>query len=291
MPRNFDIRRERTDRARSIYRVLEITTVAGCAVACAYCPQRTFATIQRSVSSQTVMSLEVFEKCLATVPADVDISFSGYAEPWLNPSCTTMVKHAHTKGHGLRIFTTLAGMTLRQLEEVISTSPKLLVVHLFDDGEHMNGRFVNDSYLRVLRRLAMIDAAWLRFLAFGTVHPEVQSIVPPDRIATTQPLISRAGSVNWQIVTPPPPLSGPVFCTEARQFRNVLLPNGDVTLCCMDYQRKHVLGNLTEVSYAELHRSPTFRTLIRRMLGEDGELICRSCEYAVRANWVSKSTS
>jgi len=280
MPPTFDIGRERTSNARSIYRVLEITTVAGCAVACTYCPERTFATIQRSVSSQTVMPLEVFEKCLATVPADVDISFSGYAEPWLNPSCTAMVKHAHTKGHGLRIFTTLAGMTPEQLEEVVSTSPKLLVIHLFDDGEHMNGRFVNDRYLTVLRRLARIDAPWLRFLAFGTVHRDVQSIVPPDRIQTTQPLISRAGSVNHQIVPTPPALSGPIFCTEARQFRNVLLPNGDVTLCCMDYQRKHVLGNLTEVSYDELHQSPAFRTLLRRMLGEGGELICRSCERA-----------
>lgn len=285
MPPTYDIGPKRTDSARSIYRVLEITTAAGCAVACTYCPQHTFATIQRSVSSQTMMPLEVFDKCLATVPADVDISFSGYAEPWLNPSCTTMVNHAHTKGHGLRIFTTLAGMTLPQLEEVVSTSPKLLVVHLFDDGEHMNGRFVNERYLRVLRRLARIDAPWLRFLAYGTVHPEIQSIVPRDRM-TTHPLISRAGSVNCQIVPTPTALSGPVFCTESRQYRNVLLPNGDVTLCCMDYQRTHVLGNLTEVSYAELHRSPTFRTLLRRMLGEDGELICRSCEYAAQAKWV-----
>ncbi len=283
MPPTFAIGRERTDSATSIYRVLEITTVAGCAVACTYCPQHTFATLQRSVSGQTVMPLELFDKCLATVPADVDISFSGYTEPWLNPACTTMVKHTHAKGHRLRIFTTLAGMTLQQLEEVISTNPKLFVVHLFDDGEHMNGRFVNDQYLTVLRRLAMIDAPWLRFLAFGTVHREVQSIVPPDRIMTTHPLISRAGSVDRQIVPTPPALSGPIVCTEARQYRNVLLPNGDVALCCMDYQRTHVLGNLTEVSYAELHRSPTFRTLLRRMLGEGGELICRSCEYAAPA--------
>jgi Iron-sulfur cluster-binding domain len=283
MPSNFNMGRERTDSGNAIYRTLEITTVAGCAVACTYCPEQTFAKIQRGVSNQTSMSLELFDKCLATVPADVDISFSGYSEPWLNPSCTAMVKHAHIKGHGLRIFTTLAGMTLRQLEEVVSTSPKLFVVHLFDDGEHMNERFVNERYLSVLRRLAEIDAPWLRFLVFGTIHPEVQSIVPRDRIMTSHPLISRAGSVSPQVVPMRTTLSGPIFCTEARQYRNVLLPNGDVTLCCMDYQRRHVLGNLTEVSYAELHQSPIFHTLIRRMLGEDGELICRSCEWAAPA--------
>ena len=295
MPSTFDMGRERSDHAGRIYRTLEITTTAGCAVACTYCPEQTFAKVQRDITSQTSMSLEVFERCLATVPADVDISFSGYSEPWLNPSCTTIVKHAHTKGHGLRIFTTLAGMTLTQLEEVISTSPKLFVVHLFDDGEYMNGRFVNERYLKVLRRLAEIDEPWLRFMAFGTVHREVQLIVPRDRIMTTQPLISRAGSVNSQIVPTRAALSGPIFCTQARQFRNVLLPNGDVTLCCMDYQRRHVLGNLTEVSYANLHRSPMFHTLMRRMLGEEGELICRSCEWAApatsAAQWTTSLTS
>ena len=286
MPPTSSIELARTDSDSSIYRVLEITTVVGCGVACTYCPQRTFATIQRSVSSQSVMPVEVFDKCLATVPADVDISFSGYAEPWLNPFCTTMVKHAHIKGHGLRIFTTLVGMTLQQLEEVVSTSPKLLVVHLFDDGEYMNERFVNETYLTILRRLAGISAPWLRFIVFGTVHRALRSIVPPDRIVTTRPLISRAGSVNCQIVPTPPALSGPIVCTEARQYRNVLLPNGDVTLCCMDYQRTHVLGNLIDVSYAELHQSPTFQTLLRRMAGECGELICRRCEWAAPANSV-----
>jgi len=31
---------------------------------------------------------------------------------------------------------------------------------------------------------------------------------------------------------------------QDRIFRNVLLPNGDVVLCCMDYGLDHILGNL-----------------------------------------------
>lgn len=267
----------------SIYRVLEVTTVVGCVVACKYCPQQTFAAIQRGVTDQSSMRLDIFEKCLATVPLDVDISFSGYTEPFLNPLCTRMIIHAHNKGHRLRIFTTLVGMKPQQLDIIMSTCPKLFVVHLFDDGEHMAGRFVNATYLSMLRWLVNIDAPWLRFLAFGTVHRDIRSIVPGDRIVTSRPLISRAGSVRPDIVLQPDARLGPIMCTEKRQYRNVLLPNGDVTLCCMDYHRRHVLGNLTVDNYAELHEGSHFQTVLRRMAGEDGELICRRCEWAAIA--------
>lgn len=267
-----------------VYRVLEITTMSGCGVACSYCPQLTFATIQRRIADRPDMSLEIFDQCIATVPVSVDISFAGYAEPWLNPLCTDMVKHAHAKGHGLRIFTTLVGMSPEHLEDVIRLAPKLMVIHLFDDGEYMDGRFVRDGYLSLLQRLVALDAPWLRFLIFGSVHRDIRSVVPAERLVTTRPLISRAGTVSSQIVPERATLLGPIVCTEARHYRNVLLPNGDVTLCCMDYRRAHVLGNLTRMSYEQLFDAPTFQVLIRRMAGEEGELICRKCELAAPAH-------
>ncbi|MER9007171.1 SPASM domain-containing protein [Mesorhizobium sp. M0862] len=42
----------------------------------------------------------------------------------------------------------------------------------------------------------------------------------------------------------------------SRQYRNVLLPNGDVTLCCTDFERRHVLGNLLRDEYADLFEGP-----------------------------------
>jgi Iron-sulfur cluster-binding domain len=254
--------------------------MSGCGVACSYCPQLTFAAIQRRTADRPSMSTEIFDQCIATVPVTVDISFAGYAEPWLNPHCTDMVKHAHAKGHGLRIFTTLVGMSPQQLEDVIRVAPKLMVIHLFDNGEYMNERFVSDAYLALLRRLVALDASWVRFLVFGAVHCDIRPVVPAERLVTTRPLISRAGTVSSEIVPVRAKLEGPIVCTEARQYRNVLLPNGDVTLCCMDYGRAHVLGNLTRMSYEQLFSAPTFQLLTRRMAGEDGELICRRCELA-----------
>ncbi|WP_352959622.1 SPASM domain-containing protein [Mesorhizobium sp. M0778] len=46
---------------------------------------------------------------------------------------------------------------------------------------------------------------------------------------------------------------------DERQYRNVLLPNGDVTLCSKDFERRHVLGNLLRDEYEDLLRLHLFR--------------------------------
>ncbi|RWN21018.1 MAG: hypothetical protein EOR88_08830, partial [Mesorhizobium sp.] len=65
-----------------------------------------------------------------------------------------------------------------------------------------------------------------------------------------------------------------------QQYRNVLLPNGDVTLCSMDFERRHVLGNLLYEGYSALFEKPVFREIVDRMNGADGFLLCRMCEFA-----------
>jgi hypothetical protein len=61
-----------------------------------------------------------------------------------------------------------------------------------------------------------------------------------------------------------------------------MLPNGDVVLCCMDYSRRHVLGNLFRQGYAELFAGAGMAAVrARAMTIDDGALICRRCHNAV----------
>src|SRR5689334_12867197 len=129
----------------SVRRILEITTTTGCTVGCRYCPQQDFARVQKKVSVTRRMSLDTFRRCLVTVPPDVEISFAGYSEPWLNPDCTAMVEHAANKGHGIRVFTTLVEMTHADLQRLRSLPINLFVVHAFDDGTYMKSRFVTEA--------------------------------------------------------------------------------------------------------------------------------------------------
>ena len=59
---------------------------------------------------------------------------------------------------------------------------------------------------------------------------------------------------------------------------NVLLPDGTVIMCCMDYGMTGVFGNLFEQSYDEvLHSEPA--CAMRATLNK-GESICRHCTNA-----------
>ena len=39
-------------------------------------------------------------------------------------------------------------------------------------------------------------------------------------------------------------------------YHNVVLPNGDVSLCCMDYSLEKILGNIIEDSYDDIMPTP-----------------------------------
>ena len=55
-------------------------------------------------------------------------------------------------------------------------------------------------------------------------------------------------------------------CINSPAYRqNVVLPNGDVYLCCMDYGLKHKVGNLLETNFNDLNRESNYD-------------ICKHCE-------------
>ena len=59
---------------------------------------------------------------------------------------------------------------------------------------------------------------------------------------------------------------------------NVLLPDGTVIMCCMDYGMTGVFGNLLEQSYDEVLNSENARKMRETL--RQGESICRHCANA-----------
>ncbi|WP_445219733.1 hypothetical protein ACKWRH_06115 [Bradyrhizobium sp. Pa8] len=48
----------------------------------------------------------------------------------------------------------------------------------------------------------------------------------------------------------------------------------------MDFERRHVLGNLLRDRYKDLFEGSTFCEVVDRMNGKEGFLLCRICEFA-----------
>lgn len=264
-------------------RHLEVTTIAGCKISCNYCPQALFALEHKKVSNNRLMSLENFKQSLASVPVDVDIHFSGYSEPFLNPDCIDMIRFAYEKGHRISVYTTVEGLKATHVQELEQMEFKKFNVHLPDDGLHMRVK-VDESYLAVMELLMNSSILNILYIDYFGIHPKVLALM--DHLQTVnRKLTSRAGNVSNEQTGTPPTISGALWCPGNREKKNVLLPNGDVSLCCVDYGKQHILGNLLIENYDRLHEGEIFQEIKARMNGKKGDLLCRTCEWAEPMTW------
>jgi hypothetical protein len=69
---------------------------------------------------------------------------------------------------------------------------------------------------------------------------------------------------------------GTMTCGNNARY-NILLPNGDVILCCMDYGLKNVLGNLLSMDYHDLFTGEAFRKVSAGFKDPSLKTLCRSC--------------
>ena len=74
----------------------------------------------------------------------------------------------------------------------------------------------------------------------------------------------------------------PVYCINCGNLldHNVLLPDGTVIMCCMDYGMTEVFGNLLYQDYTEVVNSPNSYIAREKMLTENAECLCRKCTNA-----------
>jgi hypothetical protein len=294
---------------------LEITTMVGCPLKCTYCPQDQL----RGTYGQNekYLSFENFKLILSKVPHYVRIDFSGMAEPWANPEATAMLAHTLERGFNVAIYTTLYGIEVEEAERIIShitqhaRQIEILCLHLPDQNGNMRGFRYSPNFEKVLRAFMKLgnSGALRRFEAMtmdkkGAVHPQLRDLVhslPRPRSRRLSGLFrslpvpqwsghTRAGSLDTsaigsQPVEQTPRHATPVSCSFTPFYdHNVLLPNGDVVICCMDYSVKHKIGNLIEGDYFSLFSSRGMGDLHAENIkpGYSDKTICKSCSRAIR---------
>ena len=267
-------------------------------MACRFCPQdRLVKTYPKGEPRD--LSLADFLTVLEKLPSHVRVDLSGMAEPWLNPDATAMAILAFERRRAVAVYTTLQGMTPDEATLLIGrfgsrVSPETpWVIHLPDDEGNMVGWRPSETYRETLSRFLAFarlqgpdGLSFMTMSATGSVAPALQDLVrdtlPPFRG------ISRAGNLNQEEFRPGALLAAvrqehALLCGSTPFFdHNVLLPNGDVLLCCMDYGRQHVVGNLLTQTYEAIHAGATLGTIrAQAMTPSAGTLLCRHCHNAV----------
>ena len=265
-------------------RHLEITTMIGCKLACIYCPQDKIS--RRYFGSDRMMKFDDFKIYIERVPRRVVLHFTGFAEPFLNPLCTDMIAYASRRGHPIYISTTLAGMTREDVRRLSQLTYYQFQIHL-PSAEKLMNLTINDEYFALLSDL--VSAGIITDLHFhgNEVHPTVGAWLRKHGVNFQEFSIQdRAGNLNTEkvekkvlkpIITAAKP-SGKLRCD--RIYQNVLLPNGDVVLCCMDWSAEYVLGNLKRDRFVDLYRSETFGRVLRGLKDPGVDLLCRTCYMA-----------
>jgi len=265
---------------------IEITTCIGCRNACKFCPQDKLAEAFGARSDSRMLTFENFTRCIDKVPRNVRIIFSGFCEAWSNPECTRMVLYAAKQKRPIAIYTTAVGMTLDDIGRIETLPFKEFVVHL-PSAERIEQITIDDEFIAVLRRLrdSKIKVQWHHH--GNAPDPEVMTALGFDAENVMQwGTITRAGNLTN---SGPVRRAGKIKC-KLDHRENILLPNGDVVLCCMDWGMKHVLGNLLEQEYTALFDGQEFTRVIAGMKKESADILCRHCDVKwstarERFNW------
>lgn len=276
--------------------VMEITPLIGCRVQCSFCPQSLLMNTYQEENNlekitfgkPVMMSFSTFKTCIDKLPSDVDIAFSGFSEPWLHPECTRMLLYAFEKGHSILVFSTLVGMTIKDVELFKHVPFKIFKIHL-PDSQLYAKIAINKNYLQVLTKLISSDIHNLTCMTMGDLPPKIQQIV-----GVKDPRLEmqdRAG--NNETGEKTRKKYGPILCSRAFKNSvntlddNVLLPNGDVCLCCQDYGMDHVIGNLVSSDYSSLFQSKEFQNVLDKMSQYDSDIMCRTCNFSIQAKKTS----
>lgn len=229
---------------------IEITTKIGCKNMCSYCPQSDFLNTYKD--KKRMMSLGDFKTLLCNVNKETHIHFSGFSESMLNDESIDMMIHAYNEGYNIVLYSTLIGFTL---EKAIELKDSGIVFHQskfheFDGIGFNKSEFDNKCQM-------FID------------NVKTNSF---DKIVVYNPT-SRGGhlrDVNRK--------TGNILCAGGRIFNNVLLPNGDVFLCCCDWSLKHKIGNLYINRYDSVEFNNERAKLLELQKHDDSDILCRTCE-------------
>jgi FkbM family methyltransferase len=275
----------------------EITTnilSKGCVMTCAFCPQKT---LTNAYKGKRMLTLPDFKKTIDKIPKEITIVFSGFSEPFLNKQCTDMILYAHEKGHRISIFTTGIGMDIEDFDQIknisFTTGPENPVIgrrgtsvnnngfilHI-PDNEGFSHHPITEKYIKLLEHINAVKDTIPGFNinCFGTPHDKIKHIFPT---APSMEIWARANNLLKEEKLRPEIVdviknkyktseigSTPASCLcDEKLYHNVLLPNGDVVLCCMDYNLDNVLGNIFEKTYEDIIPEP-----------ESLFELCRTCE-------------
>lgn len=267
---------------------LEITPIIGCRVNCRFCPQNVLihTYFAEDKNRKRVMTTEDFKVFLAHTPDNCGIMFAGMAEPFLNPDCVQLLQLACEAGRKVRLYTTLEGATDEDVDAILKLPLQFVGLHVADIKGYAHIT-ISEQYYRNVEKL--LDAKKINsgesFIDDITAQAEPDERVKElckGRFEIITSVQDRAGNLQGDEVEKRDyKLTNEKFtcCYCGPEVNNhVVLPDGTVLLCQMDYGMRHIMGNLLVNTFDELRQSDIIKNVLEATKGNHVcELLCDTC--------------
>jgi radical SAM protein with 4Fe4S-binding SPASM domain len=236
--------------------ILEVSTDIGCKVLCKYCPQSKV--IERYKSNIKNMSFVNFKKILLNLDKDkTRLFFSGYSEFFLNPEAIDIIVYAYESGFQISFASTLIGLTKEKLFSLTNNKVS----------------FECCLFHRAISSTMYDEKVFDEFVDFFIKNINMKFF----KVFKVEDFRSRAGTL-FEMKRK----KGKHICATNMFNRNVVVPNGDLFLCCNDFGLNHKIGNLFEESYYSESILNNRKKISEAMNKEDSDIICRYCEFFVK---------
>lgn len=266
--------------------MIEVTTKIGCSVNCKYCPQTNLINAYSKKNNNYYLKMNDWKQILNNISTATFIRFCGMSEPFLNPECANMIVYAKEKGFHIDCYSTLVGLNLSDVDRVLDAVDDF-VPHVPDkDGNAIIE--VTDEYIEKLKKILDYRRNGKRLVkrisVHGEIHDRIKNLIPcDDDLDVAKRMQDRVGNlddedlqlIHYQVHSP----MSCEFCHN-RLDSNILLPNGDLLMCCMDYGMKHVFGNLLSDPYEKVLNSNEAAMVRNAMVYGNQEILCNTCGFA-----------
>ena len=268
--------------------MMEITTNIGCRVNCQYCPQSILLKnyFKNNVKRKSMLEFEDFKVCVDKMPKNCDIIFCGMSEPLLNPKCVDMIEYACKTGRTVELFTTLVGADMNIVDRICELPINLVTLHVADKFGHAKIPISQDYYTMIEKMISAKKEDGSAIVNLCSSQGEADGHIKKicsKKVDIVTDLHDRAGNLEGDNLMKQQRLHGKISCSLCKQEmnKNILLPDGTVLLCCMDYGIKHPLGNLLKESYADIMNGKAMQYIKEGVQGNENiDILCRKCTAA-----------
>ena len=282
------------DRAPRLPDIVQIESTNLCNAKCVFCPR------DEMHRQQGIMDMDLYRKVVDECAAlgITHVRMHNYGEPFLDRRLVEKVRYAKTRGIAeVGMISNGSLITPEIAQGLIDAGLDAINISVDASGKETFERTrVNLDYDVVTENIRTL--ARLRREAGRTRPKLILSFVRQQGSAEEQTFID-----TWRAI------ADKIHITDLHNWAGTLhghsdvaypcyrlwltftvLWDGRVSLCCADFDGRHVLGDLRTSTIRDVWNSPAYRAVRRQHLESGGPEICRSCDLPKKDSplWVAK---